>query len=224
MSQISIFEAVASRRTIRQYLDKPVPLDVMRRVLEAAQMAPSGCNFQPWEAVVLTGEPLRGLHEKMAKSGPQDPVEYDIIPKGIPQQYMDRLGGITAHRMAAEGIGRDDSEARMASSMRNFISFGAPVNLLTCIPRVMGPPQWSDVGMWLQTVMLLLRGEGLDSCPLESFAMHGRLIKEHIGVSDETHLFFCGLSIGYRDAEAPMNNYERTREPLDSVVKFQGFA
>jgi nitroreductase len=108
--------------------------------------------------------------------------------------------------------------------MRNFISFGAPVNLLTCIPRVMGPPQWSDVGMWLQTVMVLLRGEGLDSCPLESFAMHGRLIKDHIGVSDETHLFFCGMAIGYRDAEAPMNNYTRTREPLDSVVKFQGFA
>jgi hypothetical protein len=53
--------------------------------------------------------------------------------------------------------------------------------------------------------------------------MHGRLIKEHIGVSDETHVFFCGMAIGYRDPQAPMNNYTRSREPLNSVVKFQGF-
>jgi nitroreductase len=224
VSGMTVSEAVASRRTIRQYLDKPVPHDVLRRVMEKAQMSPSGCNFQPWEATILTGEPMRELSAKMLASGPQQPEEYAIIPKDIPGEYMARLGGITAHRMAAEGIGRDDSEKRTASTMRNFEFFGAPAVLLCYLPRVMGPPQWSDVGMWLQTVMLLLREEGLDSCPQESLAMHGRLIKDFLGVSDETHVFFCGLAIGYRDPDAPMNNYQRTREPLDEVVQFKGFA
>jgi nitroreductase len=221
--QISVSEAVASRRSIRAFLDTPVDLAVLRRVLGKAQMAPSGCNFQPWEATVLTGEPLRGLQAKLIAAEPQEPKEYDVIPAGITPQYMDRLGVITARRLEKEGIAREDVAARAASNARNWTGFGAPVLLLCYLPRVMGPPQWSDVGMWLQTVMLLLREEGLDSCAQESLAAHGRLIKQHIGVSDESHIFFCGMAIGYRDAAAPINHYERSRADLDDVVRFQGF-
>jgi nitroreductase len=76
--------------------------------------------------------------------------------------------------------------------------------------------------MWLQTVMLLLREEGLDSCPQEFLSMHGRLIKDHIGVSDETHIFFCGMGIGYR-SDAPVNGFPRSRVPLERQVRFVGF-
>ena len=220
---MDLSEAVASRRSIRAFLDTPVDLAVLRRVLGKAQMAPSGCNFQPWEATVLTGEPLRALQAKLIAAEPQQPAEYAVIPAGIPQEYMDRLGVITARRLEKEGIAREDVAARAASNARNWIGFGAPVLLLCYLPRVMGPPQWSDVGMWLQTVMLLLREEGLDSCAQESLAAHGRLIKQHIGVSDESHIFFCGMAIGYRDDAAPINHYERSRADLDDVVRFQGF-
>lgn len=220
---MKLSEAVASRRSVRSFLDTPVDLAVLRRVLEKAQMSPSGCNFQPWEATVLTGEPLRALQAKMIAAGAQDPKEYDVIPHGIPQEYMDRLGVITARRLDKEGIAREDAAKRAASNARNWNGFGAPVLLLCYLPRVMGPPQWSDVGMWLQTVMLLLREEGLDSCAQESLAAHGRLIKQHIGVSDESHVFFCGMAIGYRDDEAPINHYERSRVALDEAVRFHGF-
>jgi nitroreductase len=87
----------------------------------------------------------------------------------------------------------------------------------------MGSPQWSDVGMWLQTVMLLLREEGLDTCPQEFLSMHAKLIKKFIGVSDETHIFFCGIAIGYRDEDAAVNGFERQREPVEGNVRFIGF-
>jgi hypothetical protein len=54
----------------------------------------------------------------------------------------------------------------------------------------MKEPQWSDVGMWLQTIMLLLRGEGLDTCAQEYMGTYGRTIKAHLGLSDDT-LLFC---------------------------------
>lgn len=220
---MTVSEVVAGRRSIRAFRDRPVDLAVLRRVLEKAQMAPSGCNFQPWEATLLTGEPLRALQAKMAVAEAQRPGEYVVVPPEIPQNYRDRLAIITERRMAQEGIARDDAAARAASHARNWVGFGAPVLLLCYLPRVMGPPQWSDVGMWLQTIMLLLREEGLDSCAQESLAAHGRLIKDHIGVSDESHVFFCGLAIGYRDDEAPVNHYERSRMALDDVVRFVGF-
>lgn len=74
---MSVSDAVASRRSVRAFLDRPVALDVLKRVMDKARFAPSGCNFQPWEASILTGEPLKALQDKMVAAAPQDPPEYD---------------------------------------------------------------------------------------------------------------------------------------------------
>jgi nitroreductase len=70
MKARSVTEAVLSRRSIRDFSDRPVPLEVLQRVLDIARWAPSGCNFQPWEATVLTGEPLASLQVKLAAAPP----------------------------------------------------------------------------------------------------------------------------------------------------------
>jgi len=75
---MSVSDAVASRRTIRDFTNRPVPYETLLRVMEKARLAPSGSNFQPWEATILTGEPLRVLREKMSASPPQQPMEYVI--------------------------------------------------------------------------------------------------------------------------------------------------
>ena len=220
---MSVSDAVASRRSIRAFLDKPVPLDVLRRVMDKARMAPSGCNFQPWEATILAGAPLAALQEKMLAAEPQVPEEYAITPAEIEDVYTARLREMGASMYGTLGIDRADTTGRNSISGRNMLGFGATALLLVHFPRYMGPPQWSDVGMWLQTVMLLLCEEGLDSCPQEYLAMHGRLIKDHIGVDDAKHIFFCGLAIGWRDPEAPVNTFQRSRVPLDKQVRFVGF-
>ena len=220
---MNVSEAVSSRRSIRQFLDRPVALETLRRVMDKARFAPSGCNFQPWEASILTGEPLKALQDKMNASPPQDPPEYDWSAPNCSDKHKARLYQVSASMYGAVGIERANTEARDAFMQRNLVSFGAPALLLCYFPRFMGSPQWSDVGMWLQTVMLLLREEGLDSCPQEFLWMHARLIKDHIGVSDETHIFFCGVAIGYRDIDAPVNGFERERVPLEEQVRFIGF-
>lgn len=221
--KMSVSDAVLSRRAVRSFRNDPVPLEVLERVLDRARWTPSGCNFQPWEATVLTGEPLRELQQKMMQTPPQDPVEYVIQPVDLPAEYLQRLAENGERQYASEGVARDDADGRKAVVMRNYTGFGAPALLLCHFPRVMGPPQWSDVGMWLQTIMLLLREAGLDSCPQEFLSIYGRLIKEHIGVDDLSQIFFCGLAIGYRDEQAGVNNYDRPRVPLERQVRFLGF-
>jgi nitroreductase len=223
MNGMSVTEAVLSRRSVRNFTDRPVPRGVLERVLEKARYSPSSCNFQPWEAAILTGQPLLDLQAKMAAQPPQEPAEYAIQPPGIDASYLARLSESGERQYESLGIARDDKDARRAFIMRNFVGFGAPVLLLSYFPRVMGPPQWADIGMWLQTVMLLLREEGLDSCPQQSLTLYGRLIKEFIGIDDASHIFFCGMAIGYRDHESPVNNYERARVPLSQHLKFIGY-
>lgn len=220
---MTVSDAVLSRRSIRVFKPDPVPLEVLHRVMDKARWAPSGCNFQPWEATIVTGAPLAELQAKMLVSPMQDPIEYSWSDPEVIPECKARLQEVGKAMYQAMAIERGDGDARADFVRNNVTSFGAPAVLLCYFDRRMGPPQWSDTGMWLQTIMLLLREEGLDSCPQEFLAMHARLIKDFIGVSDETHIFFCGMAIGYRVKEASVNNFPREREPVERNVRFLGF-
>lgn len=54
----SVSDALDTRITVRQFLDKAVPEDILRGVLEKAMRSPSGGNLQPWKLHVMTGETL----------------------------------------------------------------------------------------------------------------------------------------------------------------------
>ena len=223
---MNVSEAVATRRTVRAFLNKPVDPAVLRRVLERAQQSPSGGNTQPWNATVITGEPLAKLLADVAAILPEGAArhkpEYPIYPPELDGAYAERRKGVGEAMYAALEIPRDDKLGRLAWFARNFEAFGAPVLMLIHTPRYMGSPQWSDIGMWLQTVCLLLREEGLDSCPQEAWAIYQEQIRAVVNIPDD-HIFFCGLGVGWRDPAAPVNNFPVPRAPLDEVIRWEGF-
>jgi len=219
---MNVTEAVTTRRSIREFLDKPVPLETLTRVMDKARWAASGCNYQPWEATIVTGQPLRDLQAKITSTPPQT-LEYDWDAPKQEEAYKQRLHGISRGMFDALGIARDDGAARMAAMGRNATSFGAPAVMFVHFPRLMKEPQWSDTGMWLATIALLLREEGLDSCFQEFMAYYATVIRDFLGLDHERTMFFCGMAIGYRDPEAPVNNFVRERVPLEEHVKFIGF-
>jgi len=222
----SVSHAVASRRSIRRFLPDPVDPAILRRVLETAQRAPSGGNVQPWHAHVLTAAPLTRLVDAVIAVLPQGRAahapEYAIYPPDLAGAYADRRFGVGEAMYAALNIPRDNKIGRLAQFAANFRAFDAPVLMLVHMPRLMGPPQWSDVGMWLQTVMLLLREAGLDSCAQEAWAIYQPQIRSCVPVPED-HIFFCGLAIGHRDPDAAINTFAVARAPLDDAVAFVGF-
>ncbi len=223
---MNVTEAVASRRSVRQFLDTPVDKAILERVLAKAQRAPSGGNTQPWNAVILTGAPLADLtariKAKVATAPMGDGHEYDIYPKYLEGRYEEQRRGIGKAMFDSLGLAREDGAGRLAQVAKNWDSFGAPVQLFTYTRKYMGPPQWSDMGMWLQTVMLLLREEGLDSCAQEIWAMYGTTMRELLNIDDD-HIFFCGMAIGYRDADAAVNNFTVPRVEIDQAIRWDGF-
>ena len=219
---MNVTEAVTTRRSIRAFTSQPVDLETLTRVMDKARWAASGCNYQPWEASIVTGQPLKDLQAKIIANGP-GAAEYDWAAPGTEEAYKKRLDGVSAGMFGAMGIARDDGAARMAAMAKNTTSFDAPAVLFVYFPRLMKEPQWSDVGMWLQTVALLLREEGLDSCFQEFMALYANTIRDFLGLDHERYMFFCGMAIGYRDADSPVNNFERERVPLEEHVKFIGF-
>ena len=225
---MTVYEALASRRSVRDFLPTPVSGDVIRRVLEAAARAPSGGNVQPWHIDVVAGSKLdelkaimqRRLQEVAAGDHGEQP-EYDIYPKELWPPYRDYRFQLGEAMYASMDIPREDKAARLRRFARNYQFFGAPMALFCSIDRRMGPPQWSDLGMFLQSVMLLLREEGLDSCPQECWSTYPRTVGAFIGMPAE-RMLFCGMSIGHANAQHPVNRFAVARAALAQFAQFHG--
>jgi nitroreductase len=218
---LDVYEAVTSRRAVREFTDRRVPRQALERVLSTAAWSPSASNLQPWHAYVLTDGPLAGLKkragERLAAGDPWDEPEYEMYPPALKSPYRERRSAFGEQRYGSLGIPREDLEARQRAAAANWECFGAPAALFCYIDRDLGPAQWSDVGMYLQTVMLLLRAEGLHSCTQMAWAKYHRTVAEFLAPPDELTLF-CGMSIGFEDATV---GYTRTgRAPLDETVVF----
>jgi nitroreductase len=218
---LDVYEAVTSRRAVRGFTDRRVPRDVLERVLSAAAWSPSGSNLQPWHAYVLTGGPLAELKkragERVAARDPWDEREYEMYPHALKSPYRERRSAFGEERYSALSISREDWESRQRAASANWQCFGAPVALFCYIDRDLGLPQWADVGMYLQNVMLLLRAEGLHSCPQMAWSVYRRTVAEILSPPDEL-ILFCGMSIGFEDVTV---GYARTgRAPLDETVTF----
>ena len=220
---MNVYEAVQSRRAVRGFTEDPVPPDVLERVLSAAAWAPSGSNLQPWHIYVVTGAPLEQLKkvavERVAAGDPWDEREFEMYPPQLAAPYSERRSRFGRERYAALGIAREDWEARQRAAIGNWECFGAPAALFCFIDRGMGRPQWADLGMYLQTVMLLLRAEGLHTCPQMAWSQVRKSVEEALTPPAELMLF-CGMSIGWEDPDV---DYIRTlRAPLAQTVTFVG--
>ena len=221
---MNVSEAVASRRSVRAFLPTPVDGRVLREILEKAARAASGGNVQPWHLYVLGGTDLETLREQMRETlakGPSEPTDYDIYPAKLWEPHRSERFDVGEEMYALLGVGREDKIGRMRQFQRNFEFFGAPAALFCYIDRRMGKPQWSDLGMYLQTVMLLLREQGLDSCAQECWSAYPKTIDAYVGAPPEWMLF-CGMAIGHADPAAAVNRLRTRRLPLEAFAEFRG--
>jgi nitroreductase len=222
---MSVAEALLKRRSVRGYLDRPVAVETIRRLVGAAARAPSGGNLQPWKIYVLSGSPLDALKAVMAQRTAELPrgeeTEYDIYPSDLHSPYNERRFEIGEALYAAIGIPREDKAARRLQFNKNFGFFGAPVGLFCFVDRHMGLPQWSDLGMYLQSLMLLAVEEGLATCPQECWSLYPKTIAQFVSAPPELMLF-CGMAIGYEDTDVKANQLRAVRAPMKEFATFIG--
>jgi nitroreductase len=203
---MDVRDAVAARRSVRGFQDTPVDLALVERLVAEAARSPSGGNLQPWHIDIVAGDAMNRLKQvMMAKlAGGQEETEYDIYPKELVAPYRDRRFAVGESMYERIGIPREDKLARRMWFARNFAFFGAPLALFMTVDRRMGPPQWSDCGMFLQTFMLLAVEQGLATCAQECWAVYPETIRTFLGTPDE-RMLFCGMAVGYEDLGEPAN-------------------
>ncbi|MEW1780011.1 nitroreductase [Streptomyces sp. NPDC086777] len=220
---MDVYEAVDSRRAVRAFSARPVPREALTRVLTAAARAPSSGNLQPWQVYAVSGDPLADLKRQAtarALAGdPGDEREYPMYPAVLTAPYRERFAEAAAQRYAALGIAREDPQRPVRIAALNTQAFGAPLVLFCYLDREMGPGQWADAGMYLQTVMLLLRAEGLHSCPQVMWTMYRRTVSRLVGAGDRLVLL-CGVAVGF--AEEGGSRVRTGRAGITETVRFIG--
>jgi nitroreductase len=221
---MNVSEAVAYRRSVRGFLDKPVDVALVRDIVERASWAASGGNVQPWHVDIVHGDSMARLKaimaEKIAARESETP-EYPIYPAGLTEPWESRRFEVGEMLYGALAIPREDRKARAIWFSRNFQFFGAPMGLFLSLDRQMGLPQWGDAGALLNSIMLLLCEAGLDSCPQECWAVYPKTIGGFLGLPDN-RILWTGMSIGYKDASDPANSLKPKRAPADEWLSVHG--
>ena len=91
---MTVMDAIRTRRSVREYDPRPMPDDVLHRVLEALRLAPSACNNQPWKFVVVQ-DPI--MRQEIAKAARDQKFIADapviVVGVGLPQQAYKSMGG-----------------------------------------------------------------------------------------------------------------------------------
>ena len=204
--------AVTGRKSVRGFKPDPIPLPLVRQILDEAARAPSGTNTQPWRVHIAIGAAKARLSAAVtaaAQSGPQQ-HEYKYSPDELPEPYLSRRRKVGFDLYGIAGIARGDMEGRKRQSLKNYSFFGAPVGMFFTMDRRLELGSWLDVGMFMQNVMTLARGYGLETCPQAAWIYYGPVVHEALGIP-ETEILISGMALGHPDWSVTENALETER-------------
>lgn len=219
---MNVSEAVDRRISIRAFKPEAPPAAMVRGILEAAARAPSGGNLQPWRVYALAGAPLEALKAEVAANPFGEQPEYDVYPPNLWDPFRTRRFECGEDLYATIDIPREDKGARLRQLANNGAFFGAPVGLFFALDRNLGQPQWADLGMYMQTVMLLAVEQGLDTCAQEYWARYPKTVAKAVNLPDD-HMLFSGMALGWRDETHPINTLRTRRDPFEVFGELKGF-
>ncbi|MFO8100927.1 MAG: nitroreductase [Dehalococcoidia bacterium] len=221
-------EAIRTRRSIRGFKPEPVPVELIEGMLELAHLAPSATNCQPWEFIVLAGEPLdkakRVNIEQADLGAPIQPDFKALPPNMLPGSYEQRQASLAEGLFATVGIERNDKAERKKWQLRGKRFFDAPAAILICLDEGIFNERHNislvDVGIITQTIALAALEFGLGTCIQQDTIFYPDAIRAALDIP-ASKKFIVSVAIGYPDRELPANSFRSEREPVSSLVTWK---
>ncbi|MEE9346589.1 MAG: nitroreductase [Robiginitomaculum sp.] len=218
----NVTAALESRVTVRAFLDKPVPEDMLTALFETAQRTPSGGNLQPWHVHVMTGDKLAAFTKdavERAQAGERNEPTHPPYPSPLWEPQRSWRYKLGEDMYGLLGIEKDNKMARLMWLMQNIKFFEAPVGIIITGDKRLETPQYLDIGIYLQSLMLLAREAGLHSAPQGWWRNWHKVCHDHLDIADEDEVL-VGMSLGYADPSAKVNSLRADRADMADAVKF----
>jgi nitroreductase len=219
----SIVSTIKSRRSIRGFLSKKVPKNIMAKIFELAQYSPSNCNIQPWFSFVSSGRSKNNLIKKFLKShskGIKPDSDYEY-PSDFKSElvYMTRQVGAASELYKKMKIKREDKAAREKAFLLNYKMYNAPHVCFIGMKKEFGPSIAIDVGVYVQTLMLAMKAYGVSSCAQGTLRNYPNIIRKELKIDKNINILL-GISFGYKDKQIKANQVIVGRADFIENVKF----
>lgn len=218
---MTLADAIRSRRSVRGFLNKAVPENVLLNIFDLAQQAPSNCNIMPWKVYVASGEKRDQISKELVKavSGGQLPnPEFPETPRHE-GEYRKRQVDCAVELYNNMGIARDDKEGRLRALLRNHELFDAPHIAFICMEKYFGVSVAVDIGMYAQNLMLAMTAHGIASCAMGSMRHYPEIPKRILEIPDH-HAILFGIAFGYEDESVPANKTRIIKDDISHSIFF----
>ena len=226
MTSLTVTQAMQQRSCVRAFTEQAVDKALLKDILEVAGNAPSGSNLQPWKVYAVTGDRKDALSQAVYSKAAEQPQgetpDIRMYPKGIQEPWRQRRAETGEIMYSALNIGREDTAARFEQGAKNLVFFGAPVGLIITMDRSLSESQMMDIGIFLQSIMLVAQERGLATCPQAAWQMWAETIRDQLAIP-ENEMVMVGLSLGYADTTNIASNIRQPRLPTDDFVELIGF-
>ncbi|MFM7349561.1 MAG: nitroreductase [Erythrobacter sp.] len=219
-------EVVLGRRSIRGYLDKPVPRGLIAEIIGIAMRSPTSMNTQPWHFHVITGEPLdrirRGNTENIL-AGVPDSREFRR-GEAFAGVHRERQVEVAKQLFGAMGIARDDAAARQDWVLRGFRQFDAPVCVIVTYDRELGNSDDTafDCGAVTTALVNAAWSKGLGCVINSQGIMQSPVVREHAGIPED-QVIMKAVAMGWPDPDFPANAVVSLRRSVEDAARFVGF-
>ncbi len=218
---MSLSEILNSRYSVRAFKKDPVEQSTLEEVFTAAQRAPSNCNVQPWQTYVVSGakkDQLKNLliGTVMKQQQPEPDFNWKVAYEGI---HRERQFGSANALYSSMGIAREDKMKRNMAMLRNWAFFDAPHVAFFTMDTYLDIMGAVDVGIYAQTLTLLLKERGIDSCMQGALGQFPQPVREFLELPQGRGVLF-GMSFGYADENADANKTRTDRAALQDAVTF----
>lgn len=227
---------VQSRRTTRDFLNTPVPQELLDQLLKDGMAAPSWSNTRPYMVGIAQGQTRdriskeflsrwdaaqkaldKGLWGKikllLTRYGLPD-SDYKVF-RPYPKELVSRQQKVGADLYGALGIARDDKKARRDQWGRNYEFFGAPVSLFVFAHSGLGEYAVSDASLFAQNLMLSAHARGLGTCAQGASALWAKPVRAEFKVPKKYKLLY-GIAIGY-PSDHSVNSFQAERIDIENI-------
>jgi nitroreductase len=216
-------DALRARRTVRAFLDRPVPRETLEAILADALHTPSWANTQPWEIFVAGGEVFERIRNaSQRRTLEKMPSNPDVaFPGAWTADCRARTKDLTAGRARVQGTSPDDPGFHHDFLMANRCFFGAPCAVYLCMDQTLGEWSMFDLGAMCQSIVLAAQDHGVDSAIAINLVVYPDLVREELGIPRDL-LIVIGVALGYPDPQGPEDAFRSARRPLSDAVRFVG--
>jgi len=213
---MDIQRLMQQRKSVRNYLDKPVSRADIEQVIRSAGLAPSAINLQPWEYVVTYGEEKDRLIRRLKKvhaikNVSCGPGTTEPLPEKFSKRSKDAL------KVMGPQIEKINQPFNRFIEDGSCSFYGAPVAIIVVMDKIFPALRYLDVGLSVSYLFLAAEEKGLSTCPIGLVTDYGDEIGDALNISEDKKVLLA-IALGYENKLAPENRIRTERAPLNEIL------